>query len=224
MARPVTIANLITRAKQRADAENASHVSDAEWQVNVAEGYSALHKIVVQTGCRRFESEDSITATGAATYNLPAGFMHSIGIDYVMDAAGSRRPLQRVTSRERAGLIGITGEAFYYEVTSTTVTLYPKPSSGSYKHLYIPQPTDYTTIVTTTEVDTLCADGEKLITWTAAMMALQKGEQSVQLALREIDKAEQGVLEWTAMLSHQDGNRRNVAAEYARRDPGDWWP
>lgn len=196
MARSVTIANLITRAKYRADAENASHVSDAEWQVYISEAYAELHAIVAETGNRQFESEDSITATGAASYNLPAGYLATLNVEFVADSAGTRRELTQLMPQERHLYAGKTGEACAYELTSTTIVLWPKPSSGSYKHLYIPQPTDYSTGVTSTEVDTLNIFGEKFITWTAAKMALQKAEMSVQLAMVEIEKAKSGVLDW----------------------------
>lgn len=207
MARAVTIANLITRAKYAADAESNSHVSDAEWQIYIHKAYGKLHAIVADTGNRFFEAEDTITATGASSYNLPAAYLSTVVVEFVADASGARRPLRRLMATERTALLGTTGEAKFYELTGTTIVLWPKPSSGSYRHVYVPQPTDYSTITTSTEIDTLNVHGEEFITWTAAKMAIQKAEGNVQLAMSMIAEATEGVQDWAANRA-QEGNRR----------------
>lgn len=216
MARSVTIANLITRAKQRADLVNDTHVSDAEWQVYLAEAYNELHAIVAETGSRQFEAEETITATGASSYNLPSAYLSTVSVEFVTDGSGARRPLHRLMPAETALYRGMTGEACAYELTGTTIVLWPRPSSGSYRHIYIPQPTDYSS--SGTDIDCLNVYGEQFITWSAASMAIHKQERNAQFALMRVEKAREEIYNWAANRA-LEGNRR-VAID----DQYEEWP
>lgn len=66
MARSFQLSALVTRARQRADMENSSFISDSEWKGIISSAYARLHSILAKTGLRYFEVEQQI-ATVATT-------------------------------------------------------------------------------------------------------------------------------------------------------------
>jgi hypothetical protein len=221
MARAVALGTLVARAQARADRQEDGSIATTEWKGYISELYAELHKLV--RAARYFETEATITATGASGYALPADHLETIGIDYV-DSGGRRRALRPVPALERPRYAGLTGDAFGFALEASNVVFYGNPSSGTYKHLYIPQPTDYSGSADSTSVDVINIDGEKFILWGVASIAQHKSDANQQRALAERDKAERELQAWAAerML---DNPRRVEADPYgAARDDADWWP
>ena len=138
-----TLGTLVTRSLRRANKEVDASVEPFEAKALVSDHYAEIHSIVSEAGARYFETEADITATGATGYALPDAHFSTLGVDFRTDSVDRRRRLTRVGSQERPELRGITGEALFYALEGSNILLYPKPSSGIYKHRYIPQPTDY---------------------------------------------------------------------------------
>jgi phosphatidylserine/phosphatidylglycerophosphate/cardiolipin synthase-like enzyme len=62
---------LIARCKRRAGLVGDNSIPDTDWQEAISEMYGELHGIVADAGGRYYETEASITATGASSYALP---------------------------------------------------------------------------------------------------------------------------------------------------------
>lgn len=221
MPRNVTLGTLVTRCQQRADLENDGHVAASEWKALVSEMNGELQLLVAETGMRYFESEASISLS---TFALPSDHLSTIGVDFVVDAAGRRRALTEIMVQERPHLLGQTGEASYYELSAQTVLLYPVPSTGTYKHLYIPQPPDISGAADGTNVDVVTPDGEAFIIWGVAVKALAKSESDVRLAMAEREAARDRLQTWAQLRSFNTPRRRitKVLADVDMHDPADW--
>lgn len=195
MARSVALGTLVTRARQRADREEDGSISTNEWKSYISELYAELHKTV--RAARYFETEATITATGASSYALPSDHLETITIDLVA-TDGTRRCLTPLLALERPRYTGLTGTAYKYALEGSNVVLYPNPSSGTYKHLYVPQPTDYSGSADSTTVDVINIDGEKFILWGVASIAQHKSDANQQRAIMERDKALSELQAWAA--------------------------
>lgn len=163
-----------------------------------SEVYGELCAEINDTGCRYFETEQTITANGAASYTEATDILQLIGIDLVLDAAGSRRSLSPLLIQERERLLGQTGEARYYQLIDDQIVLYPKPSGGTYKVLYIPQPTDLSSSADGDLIDLVCPAGERFMVWGMASLAQHKSEVNQQRAVAEWERARQDVRYWAA--------------------------
>src|SRR5688572_21160147 len=108
MARRYTLATLRTRCKQRADKENDSHISDAEWAALIGEAYGELYEIVAGTGLRYFETVHEFTADGSDGYDEPDDHGKTVGLDRV-ESDGSRYSLRPLMAQERQLYGGRTG-------------------------------------------------------------------------------------------------------------------
>lgn len=210
MALSRTITQLIGLCKRRSDKENDEHVDDDEWKELISEVYGELHGAVAKTGARYFETEATISPTGAASYSLPSDHLSTVGVDRVTDAAGSRVDLVEIMVQERTIFSGRTGEAWGYSFTGTNIKLYPTPSSGTYKHIYVPQPTDYSASAGSTSIDLINNDGMKFLVWSVASIALHKGDANQIRAVEERDRAMAGLTEWAVLRSLTMPKRRQV--------------
>lgn len=221
MARSITVLELLTRAKARADLKVDDHITDAEWQVLVASLYNEMRMAVNDTGMRYDETTATITATGAATYALPSDHLSTIGVWFV-DSSGRWRPLVETMPQELSLMKGDTGQANYFALTGQNMIFGPVPASGSYAHVYIPQPTDYATAATSTAVDVVNSDGEEFIIEGAVCKALPLSESDRSTHVDDRDAALRRLTDWA--IKRSNAPRRLVNPMYSRRmgRPGDW--
>lgn len=222
MARIVTLGALVTRCQQRADVVNDSSIPPEELKSLISELYAEMHGLVVEAGARHFESEQAITANGAASYALAADYMTTVGVDFVIDSAGRRRELDDIMVQERTDWLGEVGEAQVYALIGGNLALYPKPASGSYVHIYVPQPADLSAAADGTNVDVLTVHGEKFILWGVASIAKHKSESDQQRSVLERDRAREEVICWAAQRALHAPKRRVVRTFSGPIDAGDW--
>ena len=196
MAYPITLGTLVTRAQQRGNDPSGEQLAVPEMKEIVSEHYGEIHAAVNDVGARYHETEATITATGAASYALPTDHLSTIGIDFLVDSAGRRRELLQLMVQERSIFAGQTGEAHYFALAGANIVLYRTPATGTYKHLYIPQPTDYSTSGDSTSVDVINIHGLRYIVWGVASILLYRAESEQQRAMVERDRALQKLVEW----------------------------
>lgn len=220
MPRRYTMGALVTRCQQRADLENDGHVT--EWKALISEQYGDLYSIVAASGLRYFETEATITATGAASYAEPDDHLATVGLDHV-DSAGTRRPLAEIMVQERHRWIGLTGEAFAFALVDDRILLYPKPATGTYILIYIPQPPDLSSYADATVVDVVTPDGEAFLVWGVTVKALAKSEADVSLAIAEREAARTRLATWAALRSFNQPRRIPEYGDYDPIDPSAWW-
>jgi hypothetical protein len=170
--------------------EFSNVIQSPEWKSLISEMYGQLYSTVVKAGLRYFETTATITATGAASYPLPADHDETIGIDRVIDAASGRTDqLPELMIQERNCFSGQTGDARAYSLVAQTIVLFPRPSSGTYLHLYVAQSPDISTLSDTTTVDVVTGDGEAFLINGVAAKALPKTESDNTSVRDERDEA-----------------------------------
>jgi hypothetical protein len=231
MAMSITLGTLVTRCRERANREGDGQLVDTEFKDLISEKYGELHALVSEKGARYFETEVTIDLS---TLALPADHLSTLGVDMVISGStGPRRPLEGpIAIQDRSHLIGLTtgGPAFFYGIEATTIPLYPAPSVGSatYKHLYLPQPTDYSTSADSTLVDVIDIYGRKFIIWGVTAIAQHKGSESQERALLEEQKAKDQLEYWACQRALTHAPRRPVARSVhgphgiGSCDAGDW--
>lgn len=225
MARTFTVAALVTRASQRADAENDSHISNSEWKGLLSSAYGELVGEVTKCGMRHFEAEDTIVTDGNSEYALPSGYLATVGVDYEIDSGGTRRPLYEAMAQERNLYSGSTGNtAVAYAIIGTNIRLYPTPaSSQTYYHVYTQQPTDLSAATDGTSVDVIAPAGEEFIVWLMVAKAKAKASEDTRDAERNVERYREHIMEFAVLRALNEGRRPtsdHLAAGYV---PGDWW-
>lgn len=209
MARTFTLVTLVNRCKQRADAESDAHISDSEWKALISEKYGELHGVVADAGLAYFETTADITATGASSYALNAAVLSVVAVEYIVDSTtGRRRRLRLLMPQERAPWGGTTGEAEAYAFTGTSIELWPRPSSGTYRVTYVPQSTDLSSSADATDVDVVTADGEAFLIWGVAAMAKDKSESDLRFALQQSERAKERLQTWALNRALHEPIRR----------------
>jgi hypothetical protein len=221
--RQYQLSDLRLRCQQRADKEGDPQIDTNEWNRLISEMNGELYSVVEAAGMRYFESEQTITATGAASYAVPSDHFATIDVEWVYDAAGHRRRLRRLNVQERARWSGATGDAHYWELAGQSLFLYPAPSSGTYKHLYMPQAPDLSLAADNTNVDLVAPDGEAFLIYGVMVKALAKSEGDVQLAMAERDAARERFVYYCAIRSFNDAPRPNDGGAMGYGGGGDSW-
>jgi hypothetical protein len=222
MAYTRTMSQLIGLCQRRADKETDEHVDSDEWKEMISELYGELHGAVAETGARYFESEQTITATGAASYALPSDHLSTIGVDRVLDSSGSRSPLDQLMVQEGPWFAGVTGHATSWALTAGNIALYPNPISGTYQHLYVPQPADLSSASLSTSVDLINVHGLKMLVWGVASIALHKGEANQQRCMAEREAAKGELIAWAVHRALTMPRRRIVMGDEVWRSPADF--
>lgn len=208
MPRLFAMSSLVTRCKQRADQVNSEFISDAEWKALISEKYGELHGAVCDTGSRYFESTQTITATGATSYDEPDDFRSAVGMDRL---DGTRRlPVFELMTAERHIFSGQSGDARFFQHIDDQIYLHPNPSSGTYYFLYVPQSPDLSSYGDSDLVDVCDESGEAFLIWGVAAIALAKAESNAQLALQKEADAKERLIAWAARRMMSEPRRRVV--------------
>lgn len=129
---------MMRMAREIADQESAApanaFVDRTECLAHLNGSIGLWHGMLVDAVPERFEVEETITANGAAAYNLPALHFMTLGVDSLWGS--TRVPLKRVQFQDRTRY-DATGDAEGYYLKAATIVLVPKPTSGTYYHQYV---------------------------------------------------------------------------------------
>ena len=202
--------------------EGQESISTAEWKEALSTAYAELWSLVAETGLRYFESTETITADGSESYDEPAAMLSTVGVDFVVNAQGERRALYELMPQERNLYRGLTGEAVAYELVDDQLFLHPKPSTGTYKWSYVPQPTDLSASADATTVDVVTPDGEAFLIWHVAVQAKEKEGTDSSTARQEREQARERVVQWATLRSMHNARRRMVDDMAGCYDAADW--
>jgi len=180
MARSLSAATIIRQAREIADQQTAAasvaRVTDTEClgQLNTLLGI--WHGMLVKAVPERFEEEQTITADGATSYDLPADHFLTLGVDALWGT--QRMPLERIQYQERTRYEATGSDAEGYYLKAATVVLVPAPSSGTYYHQYVTAAPTFT--ATSDTVD--CVNGwESWLVYGLAIHMLGKEESDATL-------------------------------------------
>lgn len=187
--------DLIDECRGICDLDSSDHIELAEWKRLFARVYRQFHRKMVNSGGRYFEQVDDVTAAslaangdGGGSVNLPAGHYGTMGV-YFVDASGEWCPLWEMMAQDRHVFSSVTGatDAQAYALVGSNpgkLILYPKPATGTYKHAYVPQPTDLSGAADATQVDVINGDGHDYLIWGVARLATNKEEDPELYAIR----------------------------------------
>ena len=230
MPRTLRLDEIRLRCQRRADKESDPSIGTAEWNALISEQYGDLSSEVEKTGMRYFESKLAIVATGAASYAAPSDHLSTLGV-YRVDASGGLVELEEIMVQERTRWAGRTGDASCYDLVGATLTLYPRPSSGSYEMVYMPQAPDLSLAPDSTLIDVVTADGEAFLIWGVAVKAKAKSEAGVGLEIKEREEARARLVSWATNRAFTQPRRPIVRQSLnslmdvgdTADDPGGWW-
>ena len=208
MAFSVTLGELVSACQERANQVGAEQIAVTEWKALISERYGRIHTAVTDAGARYFESEVTLNLAALA---LPSNHKATVGVDFQISSAGARRQLPELMIHERDLFSGLTGEARAWSFIGTALQLYPLPTSGTYLHIYVPQPTRYNTSADSTSIDLITTDGYEAVLWGVASVALHRSESAQQRAIAESDAALGRLKEWSVQRALTMPRRRQVA-------------
>lgn len=143
----VTLAQLRTRARQRADMENSGFVSDSELNAYVNASYAELYDLLVSKFGEDYfvASPHSITTTSnTEDYSLPGDFYKLLGVDFKLDSR-NWASLKRFEFTERnlfASGVNPYINIFRYRILGNSLRLTPMPEANETLRVwYVPLPT-----------------------------------------------------------------------------------
>lgn len=222
MAMSITLGALVRICQQRADREGDSQLDSTEYKDLISEKYAEMHALVSEKDPTFFATEATLVLSNLA---LPAGYMSTLSVDYVFDTATDRRrPLDGpVSVQDRVGLVGLSGSvAIFFSIDATALALYPTVTSGTYKHRYLPQPTDYSGSSDATAVDVINVYGRQFIIWGVSAIARAKGGEDASFALSQEKRSYDQLEYWACQRALTHAPHRPIAASaqgpYTPRD------
>ncbi len=218
MARTFTLAQLRTKARERSDMVNSSFVTDSELNGYISASYAELYDLLVQSGLIYFTpTTQTITGSGSETYALPADYYGTIRVDRL--SGSDYLPLTEYMIMERHSFENSSGDATVYSPQGSNISLLPAPSGGTYRHIYIPAPSNLSS-------DSDTVDGvsgwEEFIVVDAAKKMLQKEESSTAAIERDLERIRARIEEMVQNRAWSTP-RRVVDVRGAGSRPGDWW-
>lgn len=228
MSRTIALSTLVTNCLTAADLESQSVISSATTKVLIDRAYRQLYGELARPGVGYFDTEQTITSTGVATYALQSDHLWTVGVEYKMDSAGRRRALTKLMRPERALHTGNTGQtAQAYDVIGTNVVLYPTPPSGqTYYHVYIPQPADISVAADATLIEMATLDGEEFLTWTVVFYMRDKLDLDTRTAAAEREAARVRVQDDAQLRAFENMSRRIIQddiEDLGSYDPGSFY-
>lgn len=208
MPRRKAFSFFMARARKLADKENDEHISATEVAECANEVYGDLCSLVSGGADAYFQSIHAFAADGSDSYDEPDDHFSTICLERV-ETSGARYPLTKLLAQERHLFGGLTSGscASAYSLIDDQIYLYPKPSSGNFELLYIPQPPDLTTYVDADDIDVVNVYGEQFFMYGVAALIKSKSEDDVRFFLNRQARAEEKLIEWAAQRSFHDGPR-----------------
>lgn len=230
----VTLAQLISRSRNRANMERSSFVSDSELTDYINEAAMRLHELVAAAYGNEYVKSVSTgtTTAGQSDYNLPSDFFKLTGVDMTFN--GKEVALKRYMEPERNAYKNMATTSWLsiprYKLDNAKVRFLPAPNASiSYSIIYIPllQVTHNSSVVNkftytdTSDTVNFPNGWEKFITLYAAIECLDKEES-------ETRHLKQKLATWEAELKQiaedRDAGQPMHAIDTEREDVDPrWW-
>jgi hypothetical protein len=200
MGYPVLLGTMVTRCQQRAAREGDLQVESPEYKALISEAYGEIHALVTEKGAWYFRTEATIDLNNLA---LPSDHLTTIGIDFILNGTtGPRRPvLGPIPPQLRTYFVGLSSgaPAAVWDIEGSSLALYPAPTSGTYKHIYVPQPTDYSTSADTQSIDFINIYGYTYTLWRVASILRDKGSEAQDRAIAEAERSKDQLEYWACL-------------------------
>lgn len=140
MAQTITFATLRTQTRELCDQEIGSgsgsdaYIDDTELGRWINDSIRRWYGMLVQVEPERYETTQTITADGSASYALPSDYLATLAVE---DPDGYDLKRAQFLERNRWQDSG-SKYAEAYRVAGSLIYLLPTQSSGSYTHVYVP--------------------------------------------------------------------------------------
>jgi len=222
-----TMLDLETKCRRRVDMKTNQARNSADFRASISEVFGEAYCLVAESGLRYFETSTTITATGADSYPEVADHLGTVRLARV-NTDGTESPVYELMAQEEYLWKGRTGDAQRFTLVDDQLFLYPKPTTGTYKLYYIPQPPDISAYADADLVDVVNSYGLKFVVWGTAVIVHGELEGNAILALNERDKAAASLMEWAALRAFNEPRHfalddPDFMAFHVLRD-GEWWP
>jgi hypothetical protein len=198
VARTVTIGDLKTRTRERADCvSDTEFITDAELGRLLDEAYCELVDFLVTADIHQFETTDTVTITaGVDTYPLPDDLYKLLGVDFQWSTSPVRYeeiPLLGFSERnDYANLLtsGVSvARASGYRIVGDGIQFIPQPPTGQvYKLSYAPAPADFASLPDATLIDGIAGYDALLVVMAAANIRVKEESSSYRELLAERDR------------------------------------
>lgn len=220
----ITLAELRTQSRQRADMENSNFVSDSEYNANINASLAELHDILISAYGEDYyiEDFDFSAVANQSEYDLPDNFYKLRGVDVKLNTAGQAEyySVRRFNFNERnrfaqQGLWQINGLPFIrYRLVGSKLKFSPAPDQNTeVKIWYIPK--SVVLVNDTDEFDDINGYAEYVIV-DAAIKALNKEESDVSVLMAQKEALRQRII---SMAQNRDaGEPESVSDIYAEND------
>jgi hypothetical protein len=221
----VTLAQLKTQSRQRADMENSTLISDPELTTIINSSAAELHDLLIGVYEDYKLSSSTLSVTpNVDTYSLPNDFYKLRGVDLVLDSAGNAVTLKPFNFQERNSYLytptwNVVGLSYLrYHILGNSIRFVPVPStSQTVKLWYIPA-------VTKLVLDTDTLDGvngfEEYIIIDAAMKMRIKEETDISELVMQKEAMKQRI---NAMASGRDASQPERIADVTKQIPIEFW-
>lgn len=218
-----TLAQIQTRIRQRSNNEytNGQFVTDAELTGLINVSYKHLYGTLVEHSMHRSETTYTITATGAATYDLPDNLFSLLNV-FRYENARYRYRLSRFSDRMKPGPAD-QGDASHYRVRGSALVLWPNPTSGTYEVEYIPIPEDLS--ADDDELDGILGWEEWVVLDVSSKVLVKEGSlEEAQLCMQERDALLRKIEDQANLAEFSETRVIENVRGGGYRDEGDWWP
>lgn len=175
MASNVTLSNLRTAARRRANMENSQFVLDAELTDYINGSLQELYDLMVAKGVDYFTTSSTISTDGTTkVYSLPSNFYKLAGVDYLLN--GVSTTMQPFVFADRNKYF-TNNRVVRYRVVGSQIRFEPAPAAQTITIWYVP-------VLTKLVSDSDTFDGingwEEFVIIDAAIKALVKQEDDPQ--------------------------------------------
>jgi hypothetical protein len=137
----VSLSNLRTRVRRRADMEHSTFISDLELNQFINDSAKELYDILVNADEDYNTIVDEFTVTEGNTEYLPSNFYKLRGLDKKIGE--EFHPMRRMSFHDRGQRDNYRGQRFnlvQYKLISNTVQLFPAlRAQGDYRMWYVPE-------------------------------------------------------------------------------------
>lgn len=221
----VTLSQLRTQARQRADMENSTFVSDAELNTYINASYAELYDLLVGV----FEdynltSGNIAILANTSAYSLPSDFYKLRGVDLVLDALGNAVTLKPFNFQERNSYMftptwNVVGLSYLrYHIQGNQMKFVPVPNTNqTVKLWYIPA-------ISRLSQDSDTVDGvngfEEYIVIDAAMKMRIKEESDIQELVMQKEAMRQRIM---SMAANRDAGSPEKVSDVYKQTPIEFW-
>lgn len=226
MAGPVTLAELRSRAKARADMVGSSFVTDAEWNVYLNHAADELYDLLVVQYEDDFAAELALSfPTGASDVDVsseaeadsgaPMLKLLSVGVTL----GGRYSELQRYTRADRAVLRNATSGTPRYQLRGSILSFLPNlPAASTLAVEYVPQRAELIS-----DADRHLLGWDEFVVLGAAIKALGKEESDPSVLMAEKAALDRRIRETAPKRDLSPNNPSVVRDVYAEVDRNGEW-